>query len=341
VTLAGQALSEAPRLIGIPIVFNFPAFLIVMLITVVLVKGIRESAWLTTGTTILNVAIKVTVIVLFIAFGMWVIDGDNWVPFIPENTGTFGHFGWSGVLQAAGIIFFAYIGFDAVSTAAQEAKNPQRDMPIGIMGSLIVCTVLYVAVAAVLTGMVHYSQLNTAAPVALALDRHPELSWLSGWIKLGAIAGMTSVMLVMLLGQPRIFYAMSKDGLLPKFFARVHKTHKTPYIGTLITGTLAATIAGLFPVTILGELVSIGTLLAFSTVCIGVLVLRYTRPDLKRPFKVPAPWFVCTAGALICLGMMISLPPDTWVRLAGWTAVGFLIYAVYGFKNSALRKTGR
>jgi APA family basic amino acid/polyamine antiporter len=338
--LTNAPLTKGPghfELVGTGAIINLPAVLVVAAITALCYVGIHQSARFNA----IVVAIKVTVIVLFIAFGMWVVDGDNWVPFIPENTGTFGHFGWSGVLQAAGIIFFAYIGFDAVSTAAQEAKNPQRDMPIGIMGSLIVCTVLYVAVAAVLTGMVHYSQLNTAAPVALALDRHPELSWLSGWIKLGAIAGMTSVMLVMLLGQPRIFYAMSKDGLLPKFFARVHKTHKTPYIGTLITGTLAATIAGLFPVTILGELVSIGTLLAFSTVCIGVLVLRYTRPDLKRPFKVPAPWFVCTAGALICLGMMISLPPDTWVRLAGWTAVGFLIYAVYGFKNSALRKTGR
>jgi APA family basic amino acid/polyamine antiporter len=244
-------------------------------------------------------------------------------------------------VQAAGIIFFAYIGFDAVSTAAQEAKNPQRDMPIGILASLAVCTVLYVAVSAVLTGMVHYSELNTPAPVALALDRHPELSWLAGWIKLGAIAGMTSVMLVMMLGQPRIFYAMSRDGLLPPLFRRVHPTHKTPYVGTLITGTLAALIAGLFPITILGELVSIGTLLAFTTVCIGVLVLRYTRPDIPRHFKVPAPWFVCVTGALVCTGMMVSLPPDTWVRLAGWTVLGFLIYFFYGFRNSELRKAGR
>jgi APA family basic amino acid/polyamine antiporter len=209
------------------------------------------------------------------------------------------------------------------------------------MMSLLVCTVLYVAVSAVLTGMVHYSQLNTAAPVALALDRHPELSWLAGWIKLGAIAGMTSVMLVMMLGQPRIFYAMSRDGLLPPLFRRVHPKHRTPYIGTLITGGLAAVIAGLFPVTILGELVSIGTLLAFTTVCIGVLVLRYTRPDLPRPFKVRAPWFVCVSGALICFGMMVSLPPDTWLRLAVWTAIGMLIYAFYGFRNSALRASGR
>ncbi len=316
---------------------NLPAVLVVAAITALCYVGIHQSARFNA----VVVAIKVAVILLFIGFGIWVVDGANWQPFIPENTGQFGRFGVSGVLQAAGIIFFSYIGFDAVSTAAQEAKNPQRDMPTGILASLAICTVLYVAVSAVLTGMVHYSELNTAAPVALALDRHPELSWLAGWIKLGAIAGMTSVMLVMTLGQPRIFYAMSRDGLLPPLFRRVHPKHKTPHIGTLITGSLAALIAGLFPVTILGELVSIGTLLAFATVCIGVLVLRYTRPDLQRPFRVPAPWFVCIAGALICAGMMASLPPDTWVRLLGWTAVGMLVYAFYGYHHSELRKSGR
>ena len=318
-------------------ILNLPAVLIVAAITALCYVGIHQSARFNS----IVVMIKVTVILLFVGFGIWVVDGANWTPFVPENTGHFGHFGVSGIFQAAGIIFFAYIGFDAVSTAAQEAKNPQRDMPIGILASLAICTVLYVAVAAVLTGMVHYTELNTPAPVALALDRHPELSWLAGWIKLGAIAGMTSVMLVMTLGQPRIFYAMSRDGLLPPFFRKVHPKHKTPYIGTLITGSLAALIGGLFPVTILGELVSIGTLLAFATVCIGVLVLRYTRPDIKRPFKVPAPWFVCIAGALICAGMMASLPPDTWLRLLVWTAIGLLIYFVYGFQHSELRKTGR
>ena len=318
-------------------IVNLPAVLVLAAITALCYVGIHQSARFNA----IVVAIKVTVIVLFVGFGMWVIDGANWQPFIPENAGEFGKFGWSGVVQAAGIIFFAYIGFDAVSTAAQEAKNPQRDMPIGILASLAVCTVLYVAVAAVLTGMVHYSELNTPAPVALALDRHPELSWLAGWIKLGAIAGMTSVMLVMMLGQPRIFYAMSRDGLLPPLFRKVHPKHRTPYVGTLITGTLAALIGGLFPVTILGELVSIGTLLAFTTVCIGVLVLRYTRPDLPRPFKVPAPWFVCIAGAVVCTVMMVSLPQDTWVRLAGWTALGILIYVFYGFRHSELRKSGR
>ena len=318
-------------------IVNLPAVMVVAAITALCYVGIHQSARFNA----IVVAIKVTVILLFIGFGIWVVDGANWTPFVPPNAGEFGRFGWSGVVQAAGIIFFAYIGFDAVSTAAQEARNPQRDMPVGILMSLAICTVLYVAVSAVLTGMVHYSELNTPAPVALALDRHPELSWLAGWIKLGAIAGMTSVMLVMLLGQPRIFYAMSRDGLLPPLFRRVHPTHRTPYVGTLVTGSLAAVIAGLFPVTILGELVSIGTLLAFTTVCIGVLVLRYTRPDLPRPFRVPAPWLVCTAGALVCLGMMLSLPQDTWVRLAGWTAVGFLIYFGYGIRHSELRKTGR
>jgi APA family basic amino acid/polyamine antiporter len=316
---------------------NLPAVLVIAAMTALCYIGIHASARFNA----IVVAIKVTVILLFIGFGIWVVNGANWQPFIPPNTGEFGHFGWSGILQASGIIFFAYIGFDAVSTAAQEAKNPQRDMPIGIMASLVICTILYVAVSAVLTGMVHYSQLGTAAPVALALDRHPELAWLAGWIKLGAIAGMTSVMLVMMLGQPRIFYAMSRDGLLPPLFRKVHPKYRTPYIGTLITGVLAAVIGGLFPVTILGELVSIGTLLAFTTVCIGVLVLRYTRPDLPRPFRVPAPWLVCVSGALLCTGMMASLPHDTWLRLLVWTLIGFLIYVFYGYRHSELRKSGR
>lgn len=316
---------------------NLPAVIIVAAITALCYVGIHQTARFNA----IVVAIKVTVILLFVGFGAWYVTGANWEPFVPENTGQFGHFGWSGILQAAGIIFFAYIGFDAVSTAAQEAKNPQRDMPVGILGSLVVCTVLYVLVSAVLTGMVPYLELDSPAPIAVALDRYPQLAWLAGWIKLGAIAGMTSVMLVMLLGQPRIFYAMSRDGLLPPLLRRVHPVHKTPHVGTLITGVLAAIIAGLLPVTILGELVSIGTLLAFTTVCIGVLVLRYTRPDLKRPFKVPAPWLVCTLGALICAGMMVSLPFDTWLRLAAWTFIGFLIYFLYGFRHSALRRTGR
>jgi APA family basic amino acid/polyamine antiporter len=310
---------------------NLPAVLILCVMSALCYVGIQQSARFNA----VVVAIKVTVIVLFIGFGAWYVQGANWEPFIPPNTGP-GQFGWSGVVTAAGIIFFAYIGFDAVSTAAQEARNPQRDMPIGILVSLAICTVLYIAVAAVLTGMVPYLELNTPAPVAMALDRYSGLSWLAGWVKLGAIAGMTSTMLVMLLGQPRIFYAMSKDGLLPPVFARVHPKFRTPSFSTVLTGVVAAAVAGMLPVTILGELVSIGTLLAFIVVCIGVLVLRRTRPDLKRPFRVKAPWFVCTAGALICAYMMISLPTDTWVRLIVWTFFGMLVYFFYGRKHSVL-----
>jgi len=316
---------------------NLPAVLAIAAITALCYVGIRQSARFNS----VIVVIKVAVIVLFIGFGAWYVDGANWHPFIPPNTGHFGDFGWSGIFRAAGIIFFAYIGFDAVSTAAQEASNPQRDMPKGILLSLVICTVLYVAVSAVLTGMVPYAELNSPAPVALALDRYPALGWLGGLIKLGAIAGMTSVMLVMLLGQPRIFYAMSQDGLLPPIFRRVHPKYKTPYVGTLLTGAIAATVAGLLPVTILGELVSIGTLLAFAVVCIGVLVLRRKRPDIARPFRVPAPWFTCTVGALICVAMMLSLGIDTWLRLLIWTLIGVAIYAFYGYSHSALRARAR
>ena len=316
---------------------NLPAVLAIAAITALCYVGIRQSARFNS----VIVVIKVAVIVLFIGFGAWYIDGANWHPFIPPNTGHFGDFGWSGIFRAAGIIFFAYIGFDAVSTAAQEASNPQRDMPKGILLSLVICTVLYVAVSAVLTGMVPYAELNSPAPVALALDRYPTLGWLGGLIKLGAIAGMTSVMLVMLLGQPRIFYAMSQDGLLPPIFRRVHPKYKTPYVGTLLTGAVAATVAGLLPVTILGELVSIGTLLAFAVVCIGVLVLRQKSPDLIRPFRVPAPWFTCIGGAVICVAMMLSLGIDTWLRLLIWTLIGVAIYAFYGYSHSVLRARAR
>ena len=239
------------------------------------------------------------------------------------------------------MIFFAYIGFDAISTAAQESKNPQRDMPIGILASLVVCTILYVVVATVLTGMVSYKELNVAAPVALALDKYPGLHWLGYPIKRGAIAGMTSVMLVMTIAQARIFFAMSRDGLLPKFFGKVHPKFRTPSTGTVVTGVTAAIIGGLFPVGVLGHLVSIGTLAAFVTVCIGVLVLRKTRPDLPRPFRTPLPWFTCLAGAGVCGPMMASLGAATWWRLAIWTAVGVAVYVLYGYRNSRLHRAVR
>ena len=242
-------------------------------------------------------------------------------------------------MAASGVIFFAYIGFDAVSTAAQEAKNPQRDMPIGILASLVICTVLYVIVSAVLTGMVHYTELDVAAPVALALDKYPGLHWLGIPVKLGAVCGMTSVMLVMTIAQARIFFAMARDGLLPGWFGHVHPRFRTPSTGTVVTATGAAIVGGLFPVKILGELVSIGTLAAFVTVCIGILILRRTRPDLPRPFRTPWPRFTCIAGAIVCSAMMLSLGPATWLRLVVWTAIGVLIYAFYGYQHSCLRKS--
>src|SRR5512146_170994 len=314
-------------------ILNVPAVLIVAALATVCYIGIRQ----TSAFNSIIVTIKVAVVLMFVVLGIGYIQHANWHPFIPPNTGTFGRYGWSGVLAASGVIFFAYIGFDAISTTAQETKNPQRDMPVGILASLVICTILYVAVSIVLTGMVSYKKLNVSAPLAIALDAYPSLLWLGLPIKIGAIAGMTSVMLVMTLAEARIFLSMSQDGLLPKVFGRVHPKFRTPSTGTVVTGTCAAIVGGLFPVGILGELVSIGTLSAFVTVCIGVLVLRYTRPDLPRPFKAPWPWFTCIAGAVICFGMMAFLPVSTWVRLAIWTAIGALVYIFYGYHHSRVR----
>lgn len=314
-------------------IINVPAMFIVAVVATICYVGIKQSS----AFNAVIVTIKVTVVLLFIALGVNYINPSNWHPFIPPNEGQFGHFGLSGVVAASGVIFFAYIGFDAISTAAQETKNPQKDMPKGILLSLVICTVLYVVTALVLTGMASYKELNVAAPVALALDKYPQLQWLGLPVKIGAVAGMTSVMLVMTLAQARIFFAMARDGLLPPWFSRVHPKFRTPSTGTAITGILAAIIGGLLPVGILGEIVSIGTLAAFVTVCIGVLVLRHTRPDLPRPFKTPAPWFTCIAGALVCLLMMVALGPATWVRLVVWTIIGALVYAFYGYRHSKLR----
>ena len=312
---------------------NFPAVALVILITALLVIGIRESSRFNN----VIVIIKLVVILLFIGFGISYIHPENWTPFIPENTGIFGHFGISGIFTGAGVIFFAYIGFDALSTAAQETKNPARDMPIGILWSLVICTVLYVAVAAVLTGIVNYKDLNVSAPIALAIDRAGDsLIWLRPFIKIGALAGLSSVVLVMLMAQPRIFYTMAKDGLLPQAFTVVHKKYKTPYITTIVTGAFAALIAGLFPIAVLGELVSIGTLLAFVIVCAGIIILRKTDPDAVRPFKSPFVPLFPILGMVICLAQMASLPFDTWMRLIIWMAIGMLIYFLYGKKRSKI-----
>lgn len=314
-------------------IINFPAVFIIALISTLLLGGIKQSALINN----IIVVIKVGVILLFIGFGLSYIDTGNWTPYIPENTGTFGNFGWSGILRGAGVVFYAYLGFDALSTAAQEAKNPQRDMPKGILISLIICAVLYVAVTAVLTGIVHYSELDVEAPIALAIDRvGAGLAWLSPFIKLGAIAGLSSVILVMMLGQSRIYYSISRDGLLPKFFSRINSKKGIPQNATIFACVVTSVFAGLFPLHVLSELVSIGTLVAFTVVCISVLILRKTQPDLKRPFKTPWVPFVPLLGAGICILQMVSLPSATWVRLIIWSLIGFLIYFLYGIKHSVL-----
>jgi basic amino acid/polyamine antiporter, APA family len=314
-------------------ILNFPAMFIIAIMTVLLVIGIRESAKINN----IIVIVKVAVVLLFIGFGIWHIVPSNYTPFIPENTGTFGHFGLSGILRGAGVIFFAYIGFDAVSTAAQEARNPQRDMPIGILGSLGVATVLYIMVGLVLTGIVSFTQLNVPDPIAVGVNAAGAgLFWLRPLIKIGAIAGLSSVILVMLMGQPRIFFSMASDGLLPKTFSRIHPKFRTPYITTIITGSVSMVVAGLFPIGILGELVSIGTLLAFLIVCVGILVLRRTRPDLERPFRTPFVPVVPILGAIAAFVQMLALPGDTWLRLIIWMAIGFGIFFFYSRKHSKL-----
>jgi len=328
-------------------IFNLPAVIITVLVATLLVIGIQESA----RVNAVIVIVKVAVVLMVIVGGLMFINTANWHPFIPPNTGEFGKFGYSGILRASGVIFFAYIGFDAVSTAAQEAKNPQKDMPIGILGSLVVCTILYVLVSMVIVGLVPYTSLGVPAPMAVAIDAAKVQSAGTAWaglfgimpflVKLGAIAGLSSVMVVMLLGQTRVFFSMANDGLLPGWANRVHPKFRTPHITTIMTGIVVSIAAGFTPINILGELVSIGTLLAFVIVSLGVMVLRVKRPDLKRPFKTPAVFVVAPLAALVSLGLMAGLPADTWLRLIIWMVLGIIVYFLYGYNHSKLRATGR
>jgi APA family basic amino acid/polyamine antiporter len=333
-----DALASAPltvangRIVTTGAIINLPAILIVVAIAALCYRGIRQSA----AANAVIVTIKLTVILLFVVFSLQYVDPANWEPFIPAEED--GRFGFQGVARAAAIVFFAYIGFDAVSTAAQETINPQRNMPIGILGSLAICTLVYIVVCAVLTGMVPYYELGTAKPVATALGFYPKLLWLKTVVEIGAVAGLTSVILVMIMAQARIFYAMAKDGLISPAFGRVHPKYRTPGFGTVFVGVIATTLAGLLPIGVLGDLVSMGTLLAFATVCIGVLVLRHTRPDLPRAFRVPVAIVICPVGAAACLYLFAQTFADNWHWMSAWIVIGVLIYLFYGSKRSVLQK---
>ena len=320
-------------------VFNLVAFVGILLVTAILVIGVKESA----NFNSFIVAVKLVVLLIFLWLGGMMmlhhpeLPRVNWHPFLPPNEGAFGAYGWSGVLRGAGVIFFAYIGFDAVSTAAQEAKNPKRDMPIGILGSLVICTILYILVALALTGLVNYHDLNVPDSLAVGIDV-TGVKWGSLLVKLGALGGLTSTMIVMLLGQSRVFFSMSKDGLLPKFFSNIHTRFRTPWISSITVGLVVAVFASTIPLDKLGEMTSIGTLLAFIIVCAGVLVLRHRRPDLARPFRAPFMPVTAILGILISLAMMIGLPGATWWRLVIWLAVGLVIYFSYGKSHSRVQK---
>ncbi|MFN8395132.1 MAG: amino acid permease [Bacteroidia bacterium] len=326
---------------------NLPAVIIVVLVSLLLIKGTKESAAVNT----IIVALKVAVVAIFIALGWGYINSANYEPYIPDNTGEFGSFGWSGIMRAAGIIFFAYIGFDAVSTAAQEAKRPEKDMPWGIIGSLVICTILYILFAHVMTGVANYTDFqgqDGIAPVAVAIDHMgtqgadgswiPDFPWLNKAIIIAILAGYSSVIMVMLMGQSRVFYTMSKDGLLPKLFSDVHPKFRTPFKSNLLFMLVVSLFAAFVPANVVGQMTSIGTLLAFVLVCAGVLVLRYKQPDAPRAFRTPLVPVVPILGILCCLAMMVSLPFDTWLRLIGWLALGLIIYFVYGKTHSKLNK---
>ncbi len=314
-------------------VINLPAVFIVCVISCLLMIGIRESA----SANAVIVVIKVAVVLVFIGTGIWFIKGANYTPFIPPNTGVFGQFGFSGIMRAAGVIFFAYIGFDAVSTAAQEARRPQRDMPVGIIGSLLICTILYVAFSAVMTGLVKYTDLKVAAPVALAIDQTP-FPWLKTAVKLAIIAGFTSVILVMLLGQSRVFYSMSRDGLLPGVFSDIHPKFRTPWRSNMLFMVFVSLFSAFAPISMVGHMTSIGTLLAFVIVCAGIMVMRKTQPGLPRPFRTPLVPLVPIMGIVVCFAMMASLGVDNWLRLVVWLVIGLTIYFTYSRHHSHLAR---
>ena len=335
--------------------WNAPASFIALLVSMILYRGIKESA----SVNNVIVALKVLIILLFIIIGWGVIDPQNWVAnpsasglmqLIPPTGPSMRHgvefesFGLAGVLTAAGVVFFSYIGFDSISTMGQESKNPQRDLPIGMLGSLVICTTIYILMSLTMTGVVNYKELGVADPVAVGVDKIVQLrQWspiwqtvLSFFVKFGALCGLSSVILVMMIGQTRVFYAIGRDGLLP-WFDKVHPKYSTPYIATAVNGVFVALCGGIMPMSLVGELTSIGTLLAFVLVCVGVFILRHTNPEIPRPFKTPVYWLVCPLGALSCLWVMSGLPHDTWIRLFVWLAIGFVIYFGYGRKHSKLR----
>src|SRR5437016_3036217 len=319
--------------------FNLLGFIAIVITTLILVIGVKESANFNSAIVI----VKVAVLIVFIAIGAnYLLKhrellSANWHPFIPPNAGSYGQFGWSGILRAAGIIFFAYIGFDAVSTAAQEAKNPEKDMPVGILGSLAVCTVLYILVALVLTGLVSYRNLDVRDPLAIGIDS-TGVRWGSFLVKIGALMGLSSTIVVMLMGQSRVFFSMARDGLLPRAFSNVHRRFRTPWISSLTVGTFVAVLAASLPINVLDEMVSIGTLLAFVIVCAGIWVLRRRNPDLSRPFKTPWVPFTPIMGIVISLAMMVSLTGLTWIRLFVWLVIGMVIYFAYGKYHSRVQR---
>lgn len=329
-------------------IINLPAVFVVVLMSLLLIKGTSESA----GVNALIVALKVSIVIIFIVIGFNYIRPENLKPFIPENKGSFGEFGWSGILRAAGVVFFAYIGFDAVSTAAQETKNPKTAMPIGILGSLIICTILYILFAYVLTGVAHYSAFvgQGLAPVATAVNwmgpiidgvPHPDYPWLNNAVIIAILLGYSSVILVMLLGQSRVFYSMSTDGLLPKIFSDVHRKFRTPWKSNLLFMLFVSLFAAFVPGEVVGEMTSIGTLFAFILVCAGVLVMRYKMKDAPRAFRVPFVPYIPILGIVVCLGMMASLPFDTWIRLLVWMLIGLDVYAAYGVRKSKMNENNK